>query len=99
MGVARIIKESYQDPTTQDDRWVVVEIEPVVECAQPVTLADIRIEPALADISLVKRGRISVVPVERLEFQKILRMAKTVLPAAGAAKKRPRKTPGGRADA
>lgn len=99
VGVTRIIKESYQDPTTQDDRWVVVEIEPVVECAQPVTLADIRTEPALADISLVKRGRISVVPVERLEFQKILRMAKTVLPAAGAAKKRSRKTPGGRADA
>jgi predicted RNA-binding protein with PUA-like domain len=92
VGVARISKESYPDPTTDDERWVVVEIEPVAPLAQPVTLADIRVEPALAEINLVKRGRISVVPIASPEFQKILRMGKTKLPAgAAAAKKRGRK--------
>ncbi len=92
VGIAQIARESYPDPTTDDDRWVVVDVEPVVPLAAPVTLADIKAEPALADINLVRRGRLSVVPIARLEFQRILRMGKTKLPTpAGAAKKRARK--------
>jgi predicted RNA-binding protein with PUA-like domain len=80
VGVARIVKEAYQDPTTQDDRWVVVDIEPVVPFAQSVTLADIKADEALADIALVRRSRLSVIALERAEFQHILKMGKTKIP-------------------
>jgi len=86
VGVARVTKESYPDPTTDDERWVVVDFVPVVPFAEPVTLADIRAEPSLGEIALVKRGRISVVPIVAKEFQKILRMGRTKLPAAAGVK-------------
>ena len=87
VGVARVCRESYPDPTTSDERWLVVDVEPVVELEEPVTLAAIKAEPALAEMALVRRGRLSVVPVERLEFQRVLRMGKTSLPKAAARKK------------
>jgi predicted RNA-binding protein with PUA-like domain len=86
VGVARVIKESYPDPTTDDERWVVVDVEPVVPFVQAVTLAEIKAEPALEDINLVRRGRLSVVPIDRVEFQRILSMGKTRLPRAAAGK-------------
>lgn len=86
VGVARVIKESYPDPTTDDERWVVVDVEPVVALKQPVRLADIKAEPALADMNLIRRSRLSVVPVARLEFDRILTLGQTKLrrPASGA---------------
>jgi predicted RNA-binding protein with PUA-like domain len=86
VGVARICGESYPDPTTDDERWVVVDVEPVVPFVRPVTLAEIKAEPALEDINLVRRGRLSVVPIDRVEFQRILAMGKTKLPRAAATK-------------
>jgi len=80
VGIAKIVGESYQDPTTDDDRWVVVDVEPVVAFKEPVTLATIKADPALADISLVKRSRLSVVPIQKKEFQHILKLGKTKLP-------------------
>ena len=80
VGVARIKKESYQDPTTKDDRWVVVDVEPVVPLKEPVTLATIKGEPKLAEMSLLRRSRLSVVPVERAEFNHILKLGKTKIP-------------------
>ncbi len=82
VGVARVVAESYQDPTTKDDRWVVVDFEPVVAFETPVTLATIKADAKLAEISLVKRSRLSVVPIEKKEFQYILKLGKTKLPAA-----------------
>lgn len=81
VGVAQVVRESYPDPTTRDERWVVVDVAPVVALANPVTLADIKAEPALAEMSLVRRSRLSVVPVARLEFERVLRMGQTKLPA------------------
>lgn len=80
VGVARICKESYPDPTSDDERWVVVDIEPVVPLKEPVTLADIKADPKLAEMSLLRRSRLSVVPVERTEFTHILKKGKTKLP-------------------
>jgi predicted RNA-binding protein with PUA-like domain len=95
VGVARVCKESYPDPTSDDPQWLVVDVEPVVALAEPVGLADIKAEPALAEMALVRRGRLSVVPVERLEFQRVLSMGKTKLPrAGGAAKKKASKKAG-----
>ena len=81
VGVARVIGEHYQDPTTDDDRWSVVDFEPVVELNEPVTLAQIKAARELAAIALVKRSRLSVVPVTRAEFQQVLKLAKTKLPS------------------
>jgi predicted RNA-binding protein with PUA-like domain len=80
VGVARVIGEHYQDPTTEDDRWSVVDFEPVVALKQPVTLAQIKVADELGEIALVKRSRLSVVPVTRSEFQQILKLGLTKLP-------------------
>src|SRR6201996_9484499 len=64
VGIAKVVKESYQDPTTDDANWVVVEIVPVEALKKPVTLAAIKAEPSLKDIQLVRLGRLSVVSLK-----------------------------------
>ena len=76
MGVAKVIKEHYHDPTTPDDRWVVVDIEPVKPLNNPVTLSDIKSEPRLKNMPLIKHSRLSVMPVSKKEFDLILKMGK-----------------------
>jgi predicted RNA-binding protein with PUA-like domain len=80
VGVARVIGEAYQDPTTDDDRWSVVDLEPVVALAQHVSLAVIKSDPALAEIALIKRSRLSVISVTLAEFRYILKLGKTSIP-------------------
>ena len=79
VGVAKIIKESYQDPTTEDDRWVVVEIEPVKAMKNPVSLAKVKADPALEDMALVRQARLSVQPVKPREFKRVLALGDTSL--------------------
>ena len=74
VGIAKVIKEHYQDPTTSDDRWVVVDIEPVRPLKSPVPLRDIKSTPALKNIPLLKNSRLSVMPVTKKEFDLILKM-------------------------
>jgi predicted RNA-binding protein with PUA-like domain len=81
VGVVEIVKEAYPDPTTDDERWVVVEIEPRVAFREPVSLGTIKADPELSEIQLVRRGRLSVVPLTPVEFRYILELGKTVLPA------------------
>ncbi|MGZ3749680.1 MAG: EVE domain-containing protein [Mucilaginibacter sp.] len=75
VGIAKVVKEFYQDPTTEDPNWVVVDLVPFESLKRPVTLAEIKAEPALKDIQLVRLGRLSVVPITNAEFDKILAMA------------------------
>ncbi|MDB5137750.1 MAG: hypothetical protein JWP37_4353 [Mucilaginibacter sp.] len=77
VGIAKVVKEFYQDPTTEDPNWVVVDLIPFESLKTPVTLAQIKAEPALKDIQLVRLGRLSVVPIKKEEFDKILEMAKS----------------------
>lgn len=79
VGVARVVREAYQDPTTEED-WSVVDVEPVVPLAVPVSLGTIRAHSALANIALLKRPRLSVAPVTRTEFETILALGHTKLP-------------------
>lgn len=72
VGYARVIKASYQDPTTDDDRWVAVDIEPVEALKDPVSLKQIKQEKKLADIALIRQSRLSVMPVTKKEFEHIL---------------------------
>lgn len=74
VGVAKVVKEFYQDPTTDDTNWVVVDLAPVETLKNPVTLEQIKAEESLKDISLVRQGRLSVMPLKATEFDKILEM-------------------------
>ena len=74
VGIAKVVKEFYQDPTTDDANWVVVELAPVEALKNPVSLEQIKAEESLKDISLVKQGRLSVMPLRAAEFDKILEM-------------------------
>ncbi len=76
VGIAEVVREAYQDPTTDDERWVAVDMAPVEKLTRPVTLADIKAEPALAKVALVKQSRLSVVPLLASEYRKILSLAK-----------------------
>ncbi len=78
VGVARVRKTAYQDPTTQED-WSVVDFEPVKPLEVPVTLASIKADPELRQMLLVRRSRISVVPVTEAEFALVLAAGKTKL--------------------
>lgn len=73
VGVARIVGEHRQDPTVPDDpRWVVVDLAPVGPLATPVSLAQFRADPLLADTYLVRQGRLSVMPVSAEQFARVL---------------------------
>lgn len=75
VGVAKVIKESYQDPTTEDPNWVVVDLAPVETLKRPVKLEEIKADERLANISLVKQGRLSVMSLKKEEFDRILELA------------------------
>jgi predicted RNA-binding protein with PUA-like domain len=79
VGVAEIIKEHYQDPTVEDDRWVAVDIKPVCDLAKPVTLKEIKAEPKLQDMDLIRLMRLSVGKVKKKEFDLVMKMGKTTL--------------------
>jgi len=74
VGIAKVVREFYQDPTTDDANWVVVDLSPVESLKNPVSLEQIKAEPSLVDISLVRQGRLSVMPLKAEEFDKILEM-------------------------
>jgi len=88
VGIAEIVGEAYQDPTIDDDRWVVVDIAPVVPFAAPVSLATIKADPDLEEIALVRRGRLSVVPITSKEFRHIAKLGRTKVPAEKKARKK-----------
>jgi len=75
VGIARVVKEFYQDPTTDDANWVVVDLEPVEPLKKPVTLEQIKADERLKDIGLVRQGRLSVMGMKREEFDRILELA------------------------
>ena len=74
VGIAEIVKEAYQDPTTDDPNWVVVELKPVKALPNPVTLADIKADKSLSEMQLVRLGRLSVSAVTPDEYKKVLKM-------------------------
>lgn len=88
VGVARIKREAYDDPTAPGEDWSVVDVEPVMPFKVHVSLDTIRSEPDLAEIALLKRSRLSVVPVSKEHFDAILKMGKTRLAKPKAAAKK-----------
>jgi predicted RNA-binding protein with PUA-like domain len=75
VGLAEISKEFYQDPTTEDPRWVVVELIPIKKLAKTVTLKAMKSDERLSNLALIKQSRLSVTPVLKAEFDIILSLA------------------------
>jgi predicted RNA-binding protein with PUA-like domain len=73
VGIMRITREAQPDPKDAD--WISVRVEPVRALARPVTLAEIKAEPKLAKMELIRQSRLSVAPVRAEEWRKILEMA------------------------
>ncbi len=80
VGVAKVVRAAYPDPTAPDEDWSVVDVAPVCELSAPVTLQMIRDEPRLSEMALLRRSRLSVVPVTAEEFAVVLELGKTQLP-------------------
>jgi predicted RNA-binding protein with PUA-like domain len=70
-----VVKESYPDPTTDDERWVAVDIKPVKKIKKPVTLSQIKQDKRLQEMALVRLGRLSVQPVTEKEWKIIMELA------------------------
>jgi predicted RNA-binding protein with PUA-like domain len=77
VGIAKVVKEAYQDPTTDDPAWVVVDFKPYKKLKKPVTLAQVKADKRLADMDLVRLGRLSVQTVKEDEWKIIMEMAET----------------------
>jgi predicted RNA-binding protein with PUA-like domain len=74
VGIAKVVKEAYQDPTTTDPNWLVVDLSPVESLKKPVTLEQIKTDERLKDIGLVRQGRLSVMEMKREEFDRIVQL-------------------------
>ena len=76
VGIAKVTKESFQDPTTDDERWVAVELKAVKKLARPVPLTEIKKDKRLSNMALLRISRLSVQPVTENEWKAILEMSK-----------------------
>jgi predicted RNA-binding protein with PUA-like domain len=75
VGIAKVIKEFYQDPTTEDTNWVAVDIKPVKKLKKPVSLTQIKQDKHLQEMALVRLGRLSVQPVTEKEWKIVMELA------------------------
>jgi predicted RNA-binding protein with PUA-like domain len=76
VGIVEITRAGMKDPKDETGTWAAVEIKPVRKLERPVTLAEIKAEPALKDIQLIRLSRLSVAEIRPEEWEKILSMAK-----------------------
>lgn len=76
VGLARVVSDPYPDPKAKDPRLYVVDVEAGEPLARPVTLAEVKADPAFADLGLVRMSRLSVIPVPAEQWRRLLGMAK-----------------------
>lgn len=77
VGLARVTKSAYPDPTAGEGDWSCVDLAPVKPLKKPVTLESIKNDKALRDIPLIKQSRLSVMPVTREQFERVLALGQT----------------------
>lgn len=82
VGLARVARAAYPDPTAAEGDWVAVDLVPVQALPRPIRLAEIKSDPALKNLPLIRQSRLSVMPVGEVEFHHLL--ARTGKPASGA---------------
>jgi len=76
-GIAKVVKESYPDPTAEEGDWSAVDIAPVKSLKNPITLDQIKADKTLQDMKLVRQTRLSVSPVTKSQFDQILKLGRT----------------------
>src|SRR3954467_7539243 len=74
VGIAKVAKEAYQDPTTDEDAWVVIDLKPYKRIRKPVSLEQVKADERLKDMALVRLGRLSVQPVTEHEWNVIMEL-------------------------
>jgi len=74
VGVARVARTAYPDPTAEEGAWVCVDLVPVRPLGAPVGLEKIKQEPSLSEIGLLRQSRLSVMPLTKAEFQQIVKL-------------------------
>ncbi len=79
VGVAKVVREAYPDPTADEGDWTSVDLAPVKALAAKVTLATIKADPVLVDMAIVNQGRLSVSPVTAAQLARVLKLGKTTL--------------------
>jgi predicted RNA-binding protein with PUA-like domain len=77
VGIAKVLREAYPDPTATDGDWSAVDLGPVKAFAEPVTLAQMKADSKLVGLALLKKSRLSVSPVSAPHFARILEIGKT----------------------
>lgn len=75
VGIAEVVSDPYNDPTTEDNRWYVVDVEPRDKLKKPVSLAEIKKDERLSGMVLIRNSRLSVQPVKKEEFDMILALS------------------------
>jgi predicted RNA-binding protein with PUA-like domain len=80
VGIARVVREAYPDPTADDPQWLAVDLAPVRPFVEAVGLAAIKSDARLEGLALIRQSRLSVMPVSRKHFEQILKLGKTKAP-------------------
>ena len=75
VGIVEVVREAYPDPSAESGDWVCVDMKAVAALKRPVTLAEVKADPALADMALTRYSRLSVGPVTEPEWQHVLDLA------------------------
>ena len=75
VGIVKVVKEYYQDPTDKTERFVVVDVKAIKKLKKPVSLDQIKYNHKLQNIALVKQSRLSVMPVKKVEWNEIIKMS------------------------
>lgn len=75
VGIAEVVKSAYQDPTTDNAQWVAVDVKPYKKLDKTVTLSQIKTDPRLSDIGLIRQPRLSVISISEDHFNIILELA------------------------
>jgi len=75
IGIVEVVREAYPDPTAESGPWVSVDMRALAPLPRPVTLVEIKADPALADMPLVRQSRLSVSPVSDAHWRHVLKMA------------------------
>ena len=75
VGIAKVAKEAYQDPTTEDERWVAVDLKPHKKLKTPVSLTQLKADTRFANMDLVRLGRLSVQTIKEEEWEMVMTLA------------------------
>ena len=75
VGIAKVSKEAYPDPTTNDERWVAVDLKAYKKLKKPVTLAQLKQDKRFANMDLIRLGRLSVQTVKPAEWELLLKLS------------------------